>query len=193
MRQWSRWTKPPHPARASFSLTCALPSNMRLGAPKPWACEWCACGLAWCWGMGVAPTRCKRRPHAWAWALYWGMVAMPAPWVHLADAVGSVRFAMAHPHLQGPVNTVAPEAVTQATFARALAASFGRRAWLRMPGLPLRVLLGEMSSLLLEGQNPVPSAALARGYRFVHPRLSGALADLAETERPEVSLPAAEY
>jgi len=92
-----------------------------------------------------------------------------------------VRFAMAHQTLQGPVNAVAPDAVTQATFAQALAASFGRRAWLRMPGLPLRSVLGEMSTLLLDGQNAVPRAALARGYRFVHPRLGGALAELAGT------------
>ncbi|MCO4245690.1 MULTISPECIES: hypothetical protein [Acidovorax] len=52
----------------------------------------------------------------------------PAHWVHLADAVGLVRFAMAHKHLQGPLNAVAPEAATQAIFARTLAASFGRRA-----------------------------------------------------------------
>ncbi|RZJ07492.1 MAG: DUF1731 domain-containing protein, partial [Acidovorax sp.] len=109
----------------------------------------------------------------------------PAPWVHLTDAVGLVRFAMAHPHLQGPVNVVAPEAVTQATFAQALAASFGRRAWLRMPGLPLRSVLGEMSTLLLDGQNAVPRAALAQGYRFVHPLLSGALAHLAHLAKSQ--------
>ncbi|AYM96447.1 TIGR01777 family protein [Acidovorax sp. 1608163] len=106
----------------------------------------------------------------------------PAPWIHLADAVGLVRFAMAHHTLQGPVNAVAPEAVTQAAFARALAASFGRRAWLRMPGLPLRVLLGEMSSLLLDGQNAVPCEAIAQDYRFVHAQLSGALTDLTWAE-----------
>ncbi|WP_409885349.1 TIGR01777 family oxidoreductase [Acidovorax sp.] len=107
----------------------------------------------------------------------------PAPWVHLADAVGLVRFAMAHQTLQGPVNAVAPDAVTQATFAQALAASFGRRAWLRMPRLPLRAMLGEMSTLLLDGQNAVPRAALAQGYRFVHPLLSGALAHLAKGQK----------
>ena len=107
-----------------------------------------------------------------------------APWIHLADAVGLVRFAMAHQTLQGPVNAVAPDGVTQATFARALATSFGRRAWLRMPGFPLRAVLGEMSTQLLDGQNAVPRAALAHGYRFVHPRLSGALADLVETDKP---------
>lgn len=106
----------------------------------------------------------------------------PAPWVHLADAVGLVRFAMAHPQLQGPVNAVAPEAVTQAAFAQALAASFGRRAWMRMPGLPLRTMLGEMSTLLLYGQNAVPSAALGHRYPFVYPQLGGALAVLARAK-----------
>lgn len=104
----------------------------------------------------------------------------PAPWIHLADAVGLVRFAIAHQYLQGPVNAVAPDAVPQAGFARSLAASFGRRARLRMPGLSLRSMLGEMSTLLLDGQNVVPSSALGHGYRFVHPRLSCALADLAQ-------------
>lgn len=85
-----------------------------------------------------------------------------APWIHLADAVGLVRFAMAHQTLQGPVNAVAPEAVTQASFARALAAAFGRRVWLRRPGLPLRALLGALSTLLLDGQNAVPSTARVR-------------------------------
>lgn len=117
----------------------------------------------------------------------------PAPWIHLADAVGLVRFAMAHPHLYGPVNAVAPDAVTQATFAQALATSFGRRAWLRMPGVPLRALLGEMSVLLLDGQNSVPRTALSQGYRFVHPRLSGALVDLAETDEFAASLVRTEY
>jgi len=117
----------------------------------------------------------------------------PAPWVHLADAVGLVRFAMAHQTLQGPVNAVAPDAVTQATFAQALAASFGRRAWMRMPGLPLRVMLGEISTLLLDGQNAVPCAALAQGYWFVHPQLRGALAELAQPERLNAPMARAEY
>ena len=111
-----------------------------------------------------------------------------APWIHLADAVGRMRFAMAHPYLQRPLNAVAPDTVTQSIFAQALAASFGRRAWLRMPGLPLRALLGEMSTLLLDGQNAVPSAALEHGYRFARHRLGEALAELTETERSQAGL-----
>lgn len=103
----------------------------------------------------------------------------PAPWLHRDDAVGLVRFALEQGELSGPVNAVAPDTPRQADFARALAASFGRRARLRAPAWPLRLLGGEMSTLLLDGQNAVPAAALAAGYRFRHPTLQAALADLA--------------
>ena len=108
-----------------------------------------------------------------------GSGRQPAPWVHLDDAVGLIRFALDHEGLTGAVNAVAPEAPPQAEFARSLAASFGRHAWLRMPAWPLRRLAGEMSTLLLDGQRAVPAAALAAGYAFRFPTLQAALADLA--------------
>jgi NAD dependent epimerase/dehydratase family enzyme len=90
---------------------------------------------------------------------------------------------MAEASLSGPVNAVAPETRSQADFARAMAASFGRRVWLRMPGAPLRWALGEMSELLLQGQNVVPRAALDAGFRFEHPTLVEALGSLATAPR----------
>jgi len=47
-----------------------------------------------------------------------------------------------------------------------------------MPAAPIRALAGEMSTLLLDGQNAVPRAALAAGYRFRFAALGGALAAL---------------
>ncbi|ATU67205.1 TIGR01777 family oxidoreductase [Piscinibacter gummiphilus] len=103
----------------------------------------------------------------------------PVPWVHLEDAVGLVRWAMADPAVQGAVNAVAPEHCDQAGFSRALAASFGRRVWLRMPGAPLRAVAGEMATLLLDGQAVWPRRALAGGYRFRYATLRQALPALA--------------
>ena len=108
-----------------------------------------------------------------------GSGRQPAPWIHLDDAVALIRFAQADGALAGPVNAVAPDTRPQADFARAMARSFGRRVRLRMPGAPLRWALGEMSELLLEGQNAVPTAALAGGFRFRHPTLDDAFASLA--------------
>ncbi|WP_218509014.1 TIGR01777 family oxidoreductase [Variovorax sp. dw_308] len=103
----------------------------------------------------------------------------PAPWIHLDDAVGMIRFAMDDDSISGPLNAVAPDTPPQARFARSLAASFGRRAWLRMPAAPLRALVGEMATILLDGQNVVPRAALAAGYAWRHPVLEDAFSNLA--------------
>jgi hypothetical protein len=111
-----------------------------------------------------------------------GSGRQPAPWIHLDDAVALVRLALADLRLKGPINAVAPDTRSQADFARAMAASFGQRAWLRIPAAPMRWALGEMSELLLEGQNVVPKAALDAGFRFQHPKLGGALASLALEE-----------
>ena len=111
-----------------------------------------------------------------------GSGRQPAPWIHLDDAVALIRFAVADATLNGPVNAVAPHTPTQARFAQALAASFGRRAWLRVPHAAMRLAFGEMAELLLEGQNAVPAAALAAGFRFRHPTLPGAFAALADRE-----------
>jgi uncharacterized protein (TIGR01777 family) len=111
-----------------------------------------------------------------------GSGRQPAPWIHLDDAVALIRFAVADAGLSGPVNAVAPHVPTQSRFAQALAASFGRRVRLRMPHAILRRVLGEMAELLLEGQNAVPTAALAAGFRFRHPTLEGALAALADRD-----------
>ncbi|MFX1673984.1 TIGR01777 family oxidoreductase [Paraburkholderia sp. A2WS-5] len=102
------------------------------------------------------------------------------PWVHIADAVGLVRFAIANELIGGPVNVVAPEVSTQAEFAEELARSFGQRVRLRLPEAPVRLCLGEMADLLLDGRPVVPRVALTYGYEFAWPRLHRALADLAD-------------
>ncbi len=109
-----------------------------------------------------------------------------APWVHLDDAVGLLRWALQEPRVRGAVNATAPHVPTQAEWARTLAASFGRRVHLHLPAWPMRLALGEMAGLLLDGQRPVPAVATALGYRFRFPELPMALAALAApTDRAE--------
>lgn len=108
-----------------------------------------------------------------------GSGLQPAPWVHLDDAVGLLRLALQREGIAGPLNVVAPEVPTQKAFVEAMAASFGRKVRLRLPAAPMGVVGGEMLDLLLEGQNPVPRAALAAGYVYRHPRLRDAMVDLA--------------
>jgi uncharacterized protein (TIGR01777 family) len=119
-----------------------------------------------------------------------GSGRQPMPWVHLDDAIGLLMFALDNAEVRGAINVVAPEVSSQSRFAQVLAGTYGHRAWLRVPAAPLRWLGGEMMTLMLDGQAVVPTAALARGYRFRHPALREACAALAgkdagiEAERP---------
>ncbi len=63
-------------------------------------------------------------------------------------------------------------------FAQALGRALHRPALLPLPGLLLKVGLGELSGLLLGGQKALPQRALAAGYEFRFTAIDTALADL---------------
>ena len=81
------------------------------------------------------------------------------------------------PQAVGPFN-LAAGAVTNAAFAAALAQALGRPAWLRLPAWALKLSLGEMSLLLLQGQRVQNRKLLESGYQFQYPELSTALAQI---------------
>jgi uncharacterized protein (TIGR01777 family) len=99
------------------------------------------------------------------------------PWIHLDDLAALFVFVLENP-VAGPVNAVAPQPVSNADFTRELALALHRPALLPVPALALRLLLGEMSEVLLASQRVVPQAAEAAGFRFRFPELGGALRDL---------------
>lgn len=100
-----------------------------------------------------------------------GGASDPLAWVGLEDAVRLIEFCLLHP-VEGPVNGVAPEPLTQEEFARLLAAAVGRRLRGRIPGWMLRLGLGELSRALLDRQDVVPAKALQEGFLFRQDLLS---------------------
>jgi len=112
------------------------------------------------------------------------------PWIHADDVVGLLLHAARGAHIRGPMNAVAPEAVTNAVFTRELARTLGRPAFLPAPAAAIRLALGEVGAVVLASQHVEPKAALASGYRFAHPSLAGALADLVGRPRSPVQVEA---
>jgi hypothetical protein len=97
-------------------------------------------------------------------------------WIGIEDLVDALRFALQAPGLEGAVNVVAPEPVTNAEFSGTLARVLKRPAIFPMPAFAARLAFGEMAQeLLLSGQHAIPSKLLAAGHRFRHPRLEDAL------------------
>jgi uncharacterized protein len=104
------------------------------------------------------------------------------PWIHLDDEVAIILWAI-DGTVRGPVNAVAPAPVRMKEFARSLGRALHRPALFSVPPLVLRLGLGEMAEVLLEGQRAVPRKALDGGFRFRYPELDHALRDLVGAPR----------
>ncbi|MXY79096.1 MAG: TIGR01777 family protein [Chloroflexi bacterium] len=99
-------------------------------------------------------------------------------WIHGDDIVGLILHAIDTPGLEGALNGVAPEPVTNAVFSKALGAALRRPALMPTPPLALRLLLGERAGVLTASQRVSADRALQAGYTFRHPEIGGALRDL---------------
>jgi len=96
-------------------------------------------------------------------------------WIHRHDHMGLIKWALTTPSVSGPVNAVAPEAVTMNRFCELLGRVLHRPSWLPVPGLALHVALGELGTLMTTGQRVHPAKALSGGYVFHYPTLEPAL------------------
>jgi len=100
-------------------------------------------------------------------------------WIAIDDVVGAIDHALRSEDLSGPVNVTAPEPVTNALFTKTLARVLSRPAILSVPGLALRLIMGEMADeMLLASTRAIPVRLLERGFGFRHPDLEGALRHL---------------
>ncbi len=100
-------------------------------------------------------------------------------WITLDDVIGALHHALVTPQLQGPVNTTAPQPVTNQEFGDTLARVLSRPAFLPAPAFAMRTLLGEMAeALLLASLRVQPDRLLTTGYQFRHPNLETGLRHL---------------
>jgi uncharacterized protein (TIGR01777 family) len=88
------------------------------------------------------------------------------PWIHGVDEARALRFLVETDGARGAFNLTAPDPPDNRTFCRALGRALGRPSWLPVPAFALRLLLGEMSTLLLDGQRAVPRRLVQAGFEF---------------------------
>lgn len=100
------------------------------------------------------------------------------PWIHWADEVGLILWALDNPQVRGPLNAVAPQSATNKQMMQAVGAALKRPSFWPTPGFLLRLGLGEVADVVLRGQKVVPRKALDLGYRFQFPEIGAALRDL---------------
>ena len=97
-------------------------------------------------------------------------------WITLEDLVAVIRRAIEDEALRGPVNTVAPQSVTNEEFTKALGHVLGRPTIFAMPAFAARLAFGETADALLLASTRVEPARLKEaGYQFKNPEIEEAL------------------
>jgi hypothetical protein len=98
------------------------------------------------------------------------------PWIHLDDEIGAIMFALGNDRIAGPMNAASPQPVTMKEFCAELGKVLHRPSWAPVPAALLRLVLGEMSNMVLTGQGIVPGKLLDAGFVFRYPDAGDALA-----------------
>lgn len=99
-------------------------------------------------------------------------------WIHLTDLVQLYCFTINN-QLEGIVNAVAPQAVTNQELTIELAKHLNKK--ILLPNLPqwlMKLVLGEMSILLFNSKKILPSKALQNNFHFQFPTLQKALTEI---------------
>jgi uncharacterized protein len=102
------------------------------------------------------------------------------PWIHVADQARALCYLLENENARGVFNLIAPGVTSNAEFMRAIAKALKRPYWLPTPAFILRLVLGGMSALVVDGRYSVPKRLLKIGFRFQFPTIDTALADLFE-------------
>ena len=105
------------------------------------------------------------------------------PWIHIDDVVGMMRLALDNDQLRGIYNAAAPNQISQQDFTTAVAKFYRRPLWLpKVPAFVLKMMLGEMSGIVLEGCRVDIHRIRNAGYRFKYEIIQQAIAAEAASE-----------
>lgn len=100
------------------------------------------------------------------------------PWIHPADTRRAVEYFIATESARGAYNLVAPQTITNREIAKAVGRVMKRPAFLPTPAFALKIALGEVSAVVLDGQRVVPEHLRAEGFEWRYPEFELALRDV---------------
>jgi uncharacterized protein (TIGR01777 family) len=96
--------------------------------------------------------------------------------ISLAEIVNAIEFIIQTESIEGPVNLVAPEAITNRQFTATLASLLKRPAFFTIPAVVARLAFGEMAdALLLSSSRVKPQVLIDHDYQFLDKDLRQAL------------------
>jgi uncharacterized protein (TIGR01777 family) len=108
-------------------------------------------------------------------------------WIHRRDWAASVNFLLNHPTLAGAFNLTAPKPVTNQSFSTVLAKQLHRPLLLPLSTGVIKLLFGEMASLMLGSQRVLPARLQAAGFEFQFNDLEAAMQQILQAAKGDLS------
>jgi len=103
------------------------------------------------------------------------------PWIHIDDIVQVFYQAITNESWSGAINASATESCSNLEFSKTLAKILGRKLLpIHVPSVVLKMLLGDMSAVVLEGNRVSISKLKKQGFQFKFEKLGDALKNLIE-------------
>jgi uncharacterized protein len=99
-------------------------------------------------------------------------------WIHLQDLINIFLLALQRDDLNGPVNAVAPEPISNETFSTTIGSTLNRSVFFRVPLWGLKLLLGQSAGLLLPSQKVSAQKILDHDFKFSFPSIKLALNEI---------------
>lgn len=89
------------------------------------------------------------------------------PWIHVDDLCNLIKFSIENPKVEGVLNGVAPQIVTNGEFSKAFAKALWRPALIPLPEFAVDLLFSkERSVLLTSGARVKPKRTLETGFKY---------------------------
>jgi len=101
------------------------------------------------------------------------------PWIHIDDIIKLYKYALENEMISGAYNAASPIPVTNKDFTRALARQLDKPLWLpAVPAFALRILLGEMSAVVLNSTRTSSNKIKEAGFNFTFEKIEDALENI---------------
>lgn len=96
-------------------------------------------------------------------------------WIHPQDEIRAIRFLMENEAASGAFNLTAPQPVTNREFSKTLGKVLNRPSLIPVPAFAVKLLVGEVATIVLDGQRVVPAHLQELGFTFRYSDLESAL------------------
>ncbi|MBC8509861.1 MAG: TIGR01777 family protein [Chloroflexi bacterium] len=99
-------------------------------------------------------------------------------WIHISDVVRAIRFIIETETAAGVFNLTAPNPLPNKDFGASLGKVMRRPSLIPLPGFVMRLMFGEVATVVLDGQRVLPDRLIDFGFEFRFPTAQAAFRDL---------------